>query len=209
MLSQEAVESEEASAKLVHQLQQAGIPLQDLEDFANVGLMYDAAIPILASHLNDNYPDLVWSAIARILQRIGPDKMIHRALVDVLHREYSALSQQTLFSLGLAIADTTPKGDIDLLFELVGDSKYAAARYGPLQKIAKAKDSRVPQCLERFFDEANEHALWSAVRALRTAKLCSRRDEVASLTNSENYSLRAEVRAYCRACDKQTAHVPT
>jgi hypothetical protein len=203
-ISQEAVHAREASAKLVYELQQAGIPLRDLEEFANVGLMYDAAIRILASHLNDNYPDLVWSQIARILERTGPHKMIHRALVDVLHREHSALSEQTLFSLGFAIAATTPKGDLDLLFELVGNSKYAVARYGPLQKLAKAKDPRVPQCLERFFDEADEHALWSAVRALRTARICSRRDEAASLTNSENYSLRDEVRAYCRACDKQT-----
>ena len=203
-ISQEALQARKASAKLVQELQQAGIPLRDLEEFANVGLMYDAAIPILVGHLSDNYPDLVWSQIARILERTGPDEMIHRALVGVLHREYSALSEQTLFSLGLSIAATTPKGDFDSLFELVGNSKYAAARYGPLQKIAKTKDLRVPQCLERFFDEANEQALWSAVRALRTAKICSRRDEAALLTHSQNYALRSEVRAYCRACDKHT-----
>ena len=42
--------------------------------------------------------------------------------------------------------------------------------------------------------------------SLQASETASTIPEVASLTNSQNYSLRPEARAYCRACDKQTPH---
>lgn len=201
-LSDEAVESRQASAQLVRELREAGVPLQDLAEFANVGLRYDAATQILARHLDERYPDLVWWDIARILARSGPNAAIHRALAAVLRREYPRLSEQTLFSLGLAIAGTAPRSEFDELLEVAGDPRYGAARSGPLLKIAKSKDPRAAESVKQFFDQAREKELWTAVRALRLAKIWSYNDKVAALTKSENYAVREEARSYLRAREK-------
>jgi hypothetical protein len=167
-------------------------------DLFRTRLPYPEAIPILLRQLErTDLPEGIWVTVVQALTPPFARKQSLPALVAQLRARYATLSDDAVFQLGCAIADTAGKKGAATLLEIVRDERYGSARMLPMLKLARQRDPSVADIALAFLKEPQWH--WTALRALRLARVWDAASEVEPFLRSAEPAFREEARAYFKA----------
>lgn len=139
----------EASKPLVKALHDAGFPVNGVWDFVNTHERYDAALPVLAEHLERDYPSEIQEGIARAMAvfeaRPWRNDFIRlfRSRPPMLDGKRDGFRD----GLALAIGNTTGSDNVWETMELLRDPSLGESRILILTVFGKIKDPEVREAL--------------------------------------------------------------
>lgn len=146
---QEIAKLRVASKPLVEDLHAAGFPVNGVWDFVNTRERYDAALPVLATHLERNYPPEILEGIARAMA--VPEAMPWREDFIRLIRIRPPMPEgkRDGFRDGLAIAigNTTGPHNVWETIALLRDTTLGSSRILMLSVLGKVKEPEVKEAL--------------------------------------------------------------
>ncbi|KAB2318982.1 hypothetical protein F8A86_11540 [Betaproteobacteria bacterium SCN1] len=146
---EEVAKLREASKPLVSALHAAGYPVNGVWDLVNTTDRYDSALPILAEHLERDYPPEIQEGIARAMG-VG-EAMPWRPVFIRLIRSRPPMppGKRDGFRDGLAVAigNTTGPHNVEETLELLRDRSLGESRILMTSIFRKLKDPVVQQVL--------------------------------------------------------------
>lgn len=145
-----------ASKPLVEDLHAAGFPVNGVWDFVNTRERYDAALPVLAAHLECDYPPEILEGIARAMA--VAEAMPWRSEFIRLFRQQPPLPKGFRDGLAVAIGNTTGPDNVWETMELLRDATLGSNRVLILAPLAKVRDPEVRQALLALRDADAEIA---------------------------------------------------
>jgi hypothetical protein len=191
-----------ASAGIVRELNEAGVPAKLLGEAANYRLPCPEAIPVLLGHVEcENYPEDIRSTLFQALASPEGGRAAFEALCRVA-RSHPTFSESTLYTLGTALAATATRNEIPELVEATGMQELGSGRLPLLLRLARWRAPAVTRIATRFLNEDNEP--WYAIRALRLARAWDKLPDVERYLTSGNLVFRAEAKKFVKACADAT-----
>lgn len=150
---------EEAEAPLVADLQRAGFHVTSAWDLVMSDSRYDAALPILLSHLQRPYPGPVREGIARALA--VREAKSYWSILEMLYRGESEARPKD--GLAVALAVIADDSHIDDLITLVRDNRNGPSRLLLLRALER---STVPKAAIALADLATDPELTAEIRVI-------------------------------------------
>lgn len=134
----------QAEQPLIRALSEVGVDVTSVWDLVNRAVPYPEALPVLASHLLQSYPDAVREGIARALA-VPAARFAWDVLLGAYGRENAPRVKD---GLAIAIAATADDQNISEVAELLLDTRHGPSRLLLLQAIARSESAHARDLLQ-------------------------------------------------------------
>ena len=152
-----------AQTILLLELSSIGIKLSSIYDLVNSKQRYDAAIPILLTHLTANYPDRVREGIARSLGRPWARKVAWHPVLDAYRREPNKSRTASQGAVGApsgpkdglaaALSEMANPDDLSQIIDLISDPSNGPSRMFFIRNLARSRSRRAFEALAKLSND--------------------------------------------------------
>lgn len=139
-----------ASAPLIAALAGVGVDVASVWDLVNRPNDYDVALPVLLTHLNLEYPEVIREGIARALGVPNARPLAWEAVVSQYKREPM---RQVKSGLAVAISAMADRSVLDEVIALVRDRANGPSRILLLSVLSRSRDPAAATTLTELADD--------------------------------------------------------
>lgn len=136
----------EAELPLVADLARAGVPVSSVWDLVNTKARYDAALPVLVSHLERQYPDAIIEGIARALAVPAAAPFAWQTMLTLFRRLSSG--HRAKQGAAVALANMTNERTIRQVVEIALDDEVGDDRILLVSALARFAGPHVDAALQ-------------------------------------------------------------
>lgn len=131
--------------ELIQSCCEVGVPIQSVWDLVNTTEHYPLAIPILVKHLEIEHHPRILEGIVRALITTDSRGVAFNALVKLFNQTTDSESDLK-WLLGMAIAESATKSELDTIVELANDCRHGkrGREHLPLGLLIAGKEAATP-----------------------------------------------------------------
>jgi hypothetical protein len=140
-----------AERPLVSDLRAAGFVVSSVWDLVNSSAHYDAALPVLASHLRRPYPDAIIDGIARALAVPAAEPLVWDAMASLFQEV--PLKSRAKQGAAVALANMTSERTIQEVVQFARDDRHGTVRVLLVSALARFSGPDVENALRHLLKD--------------------------------------------------------